>query len=160
MQRELKRTPLYEAHRAAGARMGPFGGWEMPIQYTGIIEEHRAVRTAAGLFDVSHMGEIEIKGPGAVSLIQHLVTNDVGALQLGKPSILPCVLQKGESLTTCWCIDLKSPISCSWSMPRIRRRTSPGCFRMPAMVFTSPTERRKSPSWLFRALEPKIYSSP
>jgi aminomethyltransferase len=95
MQRELKRTPLYEAHRAAGARMGPFGGWEMPIQYTGIIEEHRAVRTAAGLFDVSHMGEIEIKGPGAVSLIQHLVTNDVGRLAVGQALYTPMCTPEG-----------------------------------------------------------------
>ena len=58
----LKRTPLYDAHVKAGARMVPFGGWEMPVQYTGIIEEHRAVRGAVGLFDISHMGEFEIEG--------------------------------------------------------------------------------------------------
>ena len=56
----LKRTPLYEAHRAAGAKLIEFGGWEMPVQYTGILEEHKAVRSAVGLFDISHMGEIEI----------------------------------------------------------------------------------------------------
>jgi aminomethyltransferase len=58
----LKRTPLYAAHRRAGARIVEFAGWEMPVQYTGVIEEHRAVRSHAGLFDVSHMGEIEIRG--------------------------------------------------------------------------------------------------
>ncbi|GFN22341.1 glycine cleavage system aminomethyltransferase GcvT [Thermanaeromonas sp. C210] len=73
---EGKRTPLYEEHLAAGARMVEFGGWLMPVQYTGILEEHQAVRTQAGLFDVSHMGEIEIKGPDAFSLIQQLITND------------------------------------------------------------------------------------
>ena len=56
----LKRTPLYAAHLATGARMVPFGGWEMPVQYSGILEEHRAVRTRAGLFDVSHMGEVDL----------------------------------------------------------------------------------------------------
>ena len=62
----LKRTPLYDAHVKAGARMVPFGGWEMPVQYAGIVEEHRAVRAAVGCFDVSHMGEFEVEGPGAV----------------------------------------------------------------------------------------------
>ena len=80
----LKRTPLYQAHVKAGARMVPFGGWEMPVQYTGIIEEHRTVRGAVGLFDVSHMGEFEIEGPGALAALQRLTTNDVAALQVGQ----------------------------------------------------------------------------
>ena len=58
----LKRTPLYDCHLEAGARMVDFAGWEMPVQYSGVIEEHRAVRTAAGLFDVSHMGEVGVRG--------------------------------------------------------------------------------------------------
>src|SRR5882757_795774 len=61
----LKRTPLYEEHKKLGARLVPFAGWEMPVQYKGIVDEHRAVRTAAGLFDVSHMGEIELEGEHA-----------------------------------------------------------------------------------------------
>jgi aminomethyltransferase len=80
----LRRTPLYHEHVAAGARMVPFGGWEMPVQYTGIIEEHRATRSAVGLFDVSHMGEFEIEGPGALAALQHLTTNDAAALQVGQ----------------------------------------------------------------------------
>jgi aminomethyltransferase len=80
----LKRTPLYAEHVAAGARMVPFGGWEMPVQYTGIIEEHRATRGAVGLFDVSHMGEFEVEGPGALAALQHLTTNDVTALEVGQ----------------------------------------------------------------------------
>src|SRR3989454_1108015 len=76
----LKRTSLYDVHRAAGARIVEFGGWEMPVQYAGIVEEHHAVRTAAGLFDVSHMGEVEIFGPGAVESVKGLVTNDAGRL--------------------------------------------------------------------------------
>jgi aminomethyltransferase len=80
----LKRTPLYQEHVAAGARMVPFGGWEMPVQYTGIIEEHRTARSAVGLFDVSHMGEFEVEGPGALAALQHLTTNDVAALQVGQ----------------------------------------------------------------------------
>ena len=80
----LQRTPLYEAHVKAGARMVPFGGWEMPVQYAGIIEEHRAVRNAVGLFDVSHMGEFELTGPHALDALQRLTTNDVAALAVGQ----------------------------------------------------------------------------
>jgi aminomethyltransferase len=76
----LKHTPLYEAHRAAGAKFVEFGGWEMPVQYSGIIDEHKTVRTAVGLFDVSHMGEIEIKGPRALEVVQRLTTNDASKL--------------------------------------------------------------------------------
>jgi aminomethyltransferase len=79
----LRRTPLYQEHVAAGARMVPFGGWEMPVQYTGIVEEHRATRVAVGLFDVSHMGEFEVEGPGALAALQHLTTNDAAGLQVG-----------------------------------------------------------------------------
>jgi aminomethyltransferase len=80
----LKRTPLYEVHRAAGAKMVDFGGWEMPVQYSGLIDEHRAVRTSAGLFDVSHMGEIEVRGPEAAKLVDYVTTNDAGRLQCGQ----------------------------------------------------------------------------
>jgi aminomethyltransferase len=77
----LKKTPLNEIHRALGARMVPFGGWDMPVQYSGVIDEHRAVRTKAGLFDVSHMGEIEVRGADAAAVCQALITNDVGLLR-------------------------------------------------------------------------------
>ena len=77
---ETLRTPLHDRHIALGAKMAPFGGWDMPIQYTGILDEHRAVREAAGLFDVSHMGEFRLRGPDALALAQQLVTNDVGRL--------------------------------------------------------------------------------
>lgn len=80
----LRQTPLYETHRALGARMMPFGGFEMPVQYRGILEEHRAVREAAGLFDVSHMGEVELRGPGALAFLQYLITNDASALRDGR----------------------------------------------------------------------------
>src|SRR5712692_10152993 len=76
----LKRTPLYEQHRAMGARLVEFSGWEMPVQYSGILDEHRAVRTRAGLFDVSHMGEFKVEGPGALDFLKHLAPNDVSRL--------------------------------------------------------------------------------
>jgi aminomethyltransferase len=79
----LKRTPLHEAHVAAGARLVPFAGWEMPVSYAGVRQEHLAVRSACGLFDVSHMGEIETVGPGATELLQRLLSNDVSALEVG-----------------------------------------------------------------------------
>jgi glycine cleavage system T protein (aminomethyltransferase) len=73
----LKRTPLFDVHREAGARMVPFAGWEMPVQYEGVRPEHLAVRTGAGLFDVSHMGEIETRGPRAREFLGHLLSNDL-----------------------------------------------------------------------------------
>ncbi|WP_420457040.1 glycine cleavage system aminomethyltransferase GcvT [Rubrivirga sp.] len=80
----LQTTPLHGRHLALGAKMAPFGGFDMPIQYAGILDEHRAVRTAAGLFDVSHMGEFRVRGPQALDLVQALVTNDVSALDNGR----------------------------------------------------------------------------
>ncbi|MEL6615447.1 MAG: glycine cleavage system aminomethyltransferase GcvT [Bacteroidota bacterium] len=77
MSDALRRTPLHPQHVALGAKMMPFAGWDMPVQYAGILDEHRAVREAAGLFDVSHMGEVAVTGPGAQAYVQHLVTNDV-----------------------------------------------------------------------------------
>jgi aminomethyltransferase len=76
----LKRTPLYEAHVSIGARMVDFVGWEMPVQYAGPIQEHMAVREAAGIFDVSHMGEIEVTGRSALELVQRITTNDASKL--------------------------------------------------------------------------------
>jgi aminomethyltransferase len=73
----LRRTPLYDRHEAAGARLVPFAGWEMPVQYEGIRQEHVNVRTSAGLFDVSHMGEIETSGPQAEEFLQRILSNDV-----------------------------------------------------------------------------------
>ena len=79
----LKRTPLYEAHQAAGAKLVPFAGWEMPVSYEGVRQEHVAVRTSCGVFDVSHMGEVETSGPGALDLLQRLLSNDVSKLEVG-----------------------------------------------------------------------------
>ena len=79
----MKRTPLYDRHVSAGGRIIDFGGWALPVQYTGIIEEHRAVRASAGLFDVSHMGEVRFRGAGAQEAVQRVVTNDVGKLTDG-----------------------------------------------------------------------------
>lgn len=80
----LKRTHLYSIHQRLGARLVEFGGWEMPVHYSGIMEEHQAVRTAAGLFDISHMGEVRISGPGSRSFLNQLLTNDLNRLEVGQ----------------------------------------------------------------------------
>ncbi|HVW89211.1 MAG TPA: glycine cleavage system aminomethyltransferase GcvT [Gaiellaceae bacterium] len=80
----LRRTPLHDRHVALGARLVPFAGWEMPVQYEGVIPEHRAVRADAGAFDVSHMGEIEVEGPTARDLLQATLSNDVDRLSPGE----------------------------------------------------------------------------
>ncbi len=81
---DLKRTPLRDFHAAHGARLVDFAGWEMPVQYRSILEEHKAVRRTAGLFDVSHMGEVNVRGPDAGRFLNHLVTNDVAKLFPGR----------------------------------------------------------------------------
>jgi aminomethyltransferase len=83
MAQTLLKTPLHDRHVALGARMVPFAGWEMPVQYEGVSQEHRAVRTDAGAFDVSHMGEIEVEGPRALELLQGLLSNDLDRLGAG-----------------------------------------------------------------------------
>src|SRR5437762_13355850 len=80
----LRKTPLHARHRASGAKMVPFGGWDMPVEYSGIVDEHMAVRTRAGLFDVSHMGEIEIAGKDALATVQWLTSNDASKLAVGQ----------------------------------------------------------------------------
>src|SRR5260370_28611050 len=80
----LKATPLNAVHRELGAKMVDFGGWDMPVQSSGMIEEHNAVRRAAGIFDVSHMGEIEIRGPDALQLVNYVSTNDASKLKIGQ----------------------------------------------------------------------------
>ena len=83
MSTTLLRTPLYDRHVALGARLVPFAGWEMPVQYEGVIPEHRAVRADAGVFDVSHMGELEVEGPRALDLLQSLLASDLAKVEPG-----------------------------------------------------------------------------
>ena len=83
-QTALKQTPLHATHLGHKARMVPFGGWDMPVEYSGITDEHMAVRTRAGLFDVSHMGEIEIAGADALAAVQKISSNDASRLAIGQ----------------------------------------------------------------------------
>ena len=91
----LKSTPLAAVHRRAGAKMVDFGGWDMPVQYSGILDEHHAVRRAAGLFDVSHMGEIEVRGPEAFQLVNYIATTDVSKVKIGQAQYAGMLYEHG-----------------------------------------------------------------
>ena len=86
---QLKKTPLNARHRAHGARMVPFAGWDMPVEYSGIVNEHLTVRTKAGLFDVSHMGQIELAGKDALAAVQKVSTRDAAKLRSARRNIPP-----------------------------------------------------------------------
>jgi aminomethyltransferase len=100
-ERALKRTALNAEHRACGAKMVDFSGWDMPVEYSGITREHMAVRTAAGLFDVSHMGEIEVRGAQALALLQHVTSNDVSRLQDNQAQYSALMLATGCAIDDC-----------------------------------------------------------
>jgi aminomethyltransferase len=91
----LLKTPLNAVHRSMGAKMVDFGGWDMPVEYSGVIDEHRAVRERVGLFDVSHMGEIEVRGPQALDLVQHVTVNDASKLKLGQAQYSALLYEHG-----------------------------------------------------------------
>ncbi|WP_018132439.1 glycine cleavage system aminomethyltransferase GcvT [Effusibacillus pohliae] len=92
---DLKRTPLFPLYAEYGGKTIDFGGWELPVQFSSILEEHEAVRTRAGLFDVSHMGEIEVKGPDALANIQRWITNDASRLEVGQAMYSPMCYPDG-----------------------------------------------------------------
>ncbi len=98
---ELKRTALNAVHKASGGRMVEFGGWEMPVEYSSITREHLAVRAAAGLFDVSHMGEIEVKGPEALALLQWVTSNDVSRLKDFQAQYSALMYPQGSAVDDC-----------------------------------------------------------
>ncbi len=84
VEKPLRRTPIYETHKKLGAKVIPFAGWEMPVWYTSVVEEHLAVRKAAGLFDVAHMGVYQAEGPDAAVFLDSVVGNDIGGLEVGE----------------------------------------------------------------------------
>jgi glycine cleavage system T protein (aminomethyltransferase) len=98
MAQTLQRTPLHDRHVALGARMVPFAGWEMPVQYEGVIPEHKAVRTDSGVFDVSHMGELDVEGPRATGLLQALLSNDLDKISLGEAQYTLLTNERGGIL--------------------------------------------------------------
>ena len=94
-QEQLKKTPLFSEHQKLHAKMVGFGGWHMPIQYVGIIEEHHHVRNQVGIFDVSHMGEFFVSGPEAIAFVDHLVTNDFKNAEMLKAVYSPLCREDG-----------------------------------------------------------------
>lgn len=101
-QAALKRTPLFDVHRSLGAKMVPFAGWEMPVQYAGgILAEHRAVREEVGIFDVCHMGEFEVTGPDRNAFVQRITSNDVGALETGQVQYSTLLHESGGIVDDC-----------------------------------------------------------
>lgn len=106
----LKRTALYQAHRKLGAKLVEFGGWEMPLYYSGIVEEHHAVRTAAGLFDISHMGEITVSGPAARAFLNRVLTNDVGRLTPGRGQYTLLCNERGGTIDDLYVFQLSEEV--------------------------------------------------
>ena len=120
-----RRTPLYDWHVAHTAAMVPFGGWDMPVQYSGIIEEHKAVRTAAGLFDISHMGRLCFGGPDMRWPFQRVFTNNVATMKDGQVRYGLICNERAASSTMCWFTS--GPMATQWwSTPPTARRSSPG----------------------------------
>ena len=105
MTATLRKTALNATHRAHKAKMVDFGGWDMPVEYSGLVAEHMAVRTGVGLFDVSHMGDIQFRGPGSLAAVQRLCMNDASKLAGGAGALLgDAISRTAASSTMWWCI--------------------------------------------------------
>jgi len=111
---DIRQSPLRDFHLAHGGRLVPFAGWELPVQYTAILEEHRAVRERAGLFDVSHMGEVSVEGPQALALLQKLLTNDISRIAPGAAIYSPMCFETGGFVDDiiCYCRGIDSYFLC------------------------------------------------
>ena len=122
---QLRKTALHSAHRRLGAKMVDFGGWDMPVEYSGIVSEHLATRTAAGLFDVSHMGEIEVRGPHALDLVQHVTSNNAAKLRRRPGAIFrPADLGRHIRRRPAGAPHFATAITCCASTPATRTRIS------------------------------------
>ncbi len=110
----MKTTPFTETHIALGAKMHEFAGYNMPIEYSGIIDEHLTVCNAVGVFDVSHMGEFWVKGPNALEFLQQVTSNNVATLPVGKRNILVSLMRREVLLMTCWYITMNPKNTCWW----------------------------------------------
>src|SRR5580658_11160123 len=106
----LKRTALFAAHQKLGARLIDFGGWEMPVQYTGIVEEHLAVRNAAGIFDISHMGEVTVSGSAAEEFLNRILTNDIRKLAPGFGQYTLLCNEKGGAIDDLYAYKLSGEV--------------------------------------------------
>lgn len=122
----MKKTCLHGCHTELEAKMAPFAGYDMPIEYTGLDEEHKAVRTRAGLFDVSHMGEIYVGGPDAAAFVDHIFTNYAAAMADGQVLYGMMTNENGGTVDDCSYTASASRNSCSWLTRRTSTRTSSG----------------------------------
>ena len=95
----LRKTALNSTHRSLGAKMVDFGGWDMPVEYSGLTAEHLAVRTGVGVFDVSHMGDIQLRGPSSLAAVQHISMNDASKLEIGQAHTRRCCIRRAHSST-------------------------------------------------------------
>ncbi len=149
----MKQTPLHEAHVAGKAKIVDFSGWAMPLQYSGVLDEYHAVRSAAGLFDVSHMGRLHVEGPGALSFLQRVTTNDVQRVEpMGSQYSMICNPEGG----------VKDDISCiAWtprrffcvSTPPIVTRSGNGLSgNVMQRLFASRIDRKRWLNWRCRGL--------
>lgn len=110
----MKTTPFTEKHIALGAKMHEFAGYNMPIEYSGIIDEHLTVCNAVGVFDVSHMGEFWVKGPNALEFLQQVTSNNVATLPVGKAQYTCSLMRREVLLMTCWYITMNPKNTCWW----------------------------------------------
>ena len=110
----MKTTPFTETHIALGAKMHEFAGYNMPIEYSGIIDEHLTVCNAVGVFDVSHMGEFWVKGSNALEFLQQVTSNNVATLPSVKRNILVSLMRREVLLMTCWYITMNPKNTCWW----------------------------------------------
>ena len=149
---ENKRTCLYDKHVALGALISPFGGFDMPIQYSGIIDEHQAVRQHCGVFDVSHMGEVTVRGKDAERYVNHIFTNDVSQMSPGKILYGMMCYENGGVVD-----DLLVYGIFFWSlMPQTSTKTGRGFSSRPRdSTWNSATVPTTTDSWPFRDLRPK-----
>ena len=106
----LKRTALFSAHQKLGARMVDFGGWEMPVQYSSLIAEHLAVRNAAGIFDISHMGEVTVSGPAAEAFLNGVLTNDIRKLAAGEGQYTILCNERGGAIDDLYAYKLSAEV--------------------------------------------------
>lgn len=111
---DVKSTPLAAKHVELGARMVPFAGWNMPVQYTGILDEHKAVREACGIFDISHMGQFTVAGAAAAAWLNSMLTNDINKLDIARGNTPSCSMTGPESLMTSSCTGWSRKPSSWW----------------------------------------------
>lgn len=140
----MKQTPLTARHRAMGAKMVEYAGFEMPVQYTGLVEEHLTVRSSVGIFDLTHMGEFEVTGPGALDTVNRLGSNDASQLKVGEIQYTCLTNERGGIIDDILAYRTEQGF-CWWSTPPIRLKTTPGLSRTSSQARSWWIAAEKSP---------------